>query len=235
MKKLLLFAFAIALFTACNNGSQAEEAEVGEAQDAAELVGGAYSADLAASTISWKGSKFNGDAHTGTISISEGTFAVDNGSITGGSFTIDMNSIVVTDETPDEYKQKLVGHLSSGDFFETEKFPTATFTITGVEALEGDSTYTHNVSGNLKMKDIENNVTFKANIINENGVVKATSQDFSINRMTWKVEYNNSLIAKIKDEAIKDELELQITLVANAAAEGSETTDGEGDVKETKE
>jgi len=236
MKKLLLFAFAITLFAACNNGSDAEEAQVGEAQDAAALVGGAYSTDLAASSISWKGTKFNGDSHTGTLSLSNGEFAVDNGSLTGGTFTIDMNSMVVTDETPDEYKQKLVGHLSSGDFFETEKFPTATFTITSVDALENDSTYTHNVSGNLKMKDIENNVTFKANIINENGVVKATSQDFIINRMLWKVEYNNSLIAKVKDEAIKDELELQITLVANAAIEeGSEATSEEGDVEEVKE
>jgi polyisoprenoid-binding protein YceI len=218
MKKLLLFAFAITLFAACNSGTKAEEATVGEAQDAAALVGGKYVIDTT-SVITWKGSKFNGDAHAGTLALSEGTFAVDNGTITGGSFTIDMNSIAVTDDMPDEYKKKLVGHLSNGDFFETEKYPTATFTITSVEALNGDSTYTHNISGNLKMKNIENNVTFKANIVNENGVVKATSQDFSINRMLWKVEYGNSLISKVKDEAIKDDLELKITLVANAAKE----------------
>ena len=236
MKKLLLFAFAITLFAACNNGSQAEEAEVGEVQDAAALVGGAYTADLAASTISWKGSKTIGnDSHTGTLSLSSGKFAVDNGSITGGEFTIDMNSIVVTDETPDEYKQKLIGHLSTGDFFETEKYPTATFTITGVDALEDDSTYTHSISGNLQMKDAENNVTFKANIINENGVVKATSQDFSINRMLWNVEYKNSTMSVAKEEMLKDAIELQISLVANAAEEGSEATDEEGDAKETKE
>ena len=122
----------------------------------------------------------------------------------------------------DKYKQKLVGHLQNGYFFETEKFPTATFTITGVEALEGDTTFTHNVAGNLKMKDIENNITFKANIVNENGVVKAISQDFTINRMLWKIEYNNSLVAKIKEKAIKDDFELQITLVANAATAETE-------------
>ena len=186
MKKLLSFALAITLFVACNNGSDAEKAEVGETQDAAALVGGAYSADVASSSISWKGTKFSGDAHSGTLSLSNGEFAVDNGALTGGTFTIDMNSMVVTDDMPDNKKKDLVGHLQNGDFFETEKFPTATFTITGVEALEGDSTYTHNVSGNLKMKDIENNVTFKANIVNENGVVKATSQDFTINRMFGK-------------------------------------------------
>ena len=227
MKKLFIFAFAITLFTACNNGSDAEKATVGETQDAAALVGGAYAADLATSTISWKGTKFNGDSHGGTLSISDGNFAVDNEAITGGTFTIDMNSMVVTDDMKDKSKQDLIGHLKNGDFFETEKFPTATFTITGVETLEGDTTYTHNIAGNLKMKSIENNVTFKANITNENGVVKATSQGFTINRMLWKIEYANSLIAKVKDKAIKDELELQITLVANAAT-------AEGDEEETK-
>ena len=222
MKKLFLFAFAITLFAACNNGSDAEGAQVGEAQDAAALVGGAYGVDVASSSINWKGTKSNGESHGGTLSLSNGEFAIDSGAITGGSFTIDMNSMAVTDEMDDKYKQKLVGHLQNGDFFETEKFPTATFTITGVEALEGDTTFTHNVAGNLKMKDIENNITFKANIVNENGVVKAISQDFTINRMLWKIEYNNSLVAKIKEKAIKDDFELQITLVANAATAETE-------------
>lgn len=229
MKKLLLFAFAITLFAACNSGSNAEEAQVGETQDAAALVGGAYEADIAASTISWKGTKIIGkDSHGGTLSLSNGKFAVDAGNITGGSFTIDMNSMVVTDDMDDKGKKSLIGHLTNGDFFETSKYPTATFTITDVKPLEGDSTYTHNVSGNLKMKDIENNITFKANIINENGIVKATSQDFTINRMLWKVEYNNSTMSIAKEKMLNNDLELQITLVANAATEKE-------DIEETKD
>lgn len=228
MKKFFIFALAITVFAACNNSSSdAEAAQVGEAQDAAELVGGAYEADVAASSITWRGARISGDEHNGTLGLSKGSIAVDNGNITGGSFTIDFSTLAVTDEMKDEYKQKLIGHLSNEDFFETNKYPTATFTITGVEALEGDSTFTHNISGNLEMKGITNNVTFKATVANDNGAITATSQDFTINRMLWKVEYDNSLIAKVKDEAIKDDLELKITLVANPAADADADNAGE--------
>jgi polyisoprenoid-binding protein YceI len=235
MKKFFIFALAITVFAACNNNStDAEAAQVGEAQDAAELVGGAYTADVAASSITWTGKKFNGDAHNGTLGLSEGNLAVDNGNITGGSFTIDFSTMAVTDEMGEKGKQKLIGHLSSGDFFETEKYPTATFTITSVEPLD-DDTYTHKISGNLEMKGITNNVAFNATVANDEGKVVAESQKFMINRMTWKVEYNNSLIAKVKDEAIKDDLELKITLVANAAAEGDADNVDEGEDTPTDE
>lgn len=227
MKKFFVLALAITFFAACNSGTTAEEATVTEAQDAAALVGGSYAIDSNGTIINWKGSKINGDAHAGTLSLSEGTLAVDNGNITGGSFTIDMATIAVTDEMPDEYKTKLVGHLSTGDFFEVEKYPTATFAITKVEALKGDSTYTHAISGNLNMKGKENNITFKAMVTNDNGVIKAVSQDFAINRMLWGVEYGNSLIAKVKDEAIKDDLELKISLTASPVTEAAPVEAGE--------
>ena len=221
MKKFLLFALVAVIFAACGAGSQAEEAEVGEAQDAAALVGGAYSIDTEASIINWTGRKFGDDQHSGTMSLSEGAFAVDNGVITGGSFTLDMTSIIVTDEMPDEYKTKLVAHLNSDDFFRTESFPTSTFEITGVEAIEGDSTATHSIAGNFTMLDATHNVTFKANIVNDGGIITATSQGFTIDRTLWGVKTMAfGLVEIAKDKAIKKELELKVTLVANATEEG---------------
>ena len=81
---------------------------------------------------------------------------VNGGKIVGGTFVIDMNSITCTDIKDDQYNAKLVGHLKSDDFFGVEKFPTATFEITGAspiaDAAAGQPNY--NVEGNLTIKEI---------------------------------------------------------------------------------
>ncbi len=78
--------------------------------------------------------------------------------LVGGSFVLDMTSINSTDLTG-EYQQKLNGHLKNGDFFEVEKFPTATFKITGVKK-NNDKIYNSLVTGNLTVKGKKNAVTF---------------------------------------------------------------------------
>ena len=55
-------------------------------------------------------------------------------------------------------KAKLEGHLKSGDFFEVEEFPTASYEITKVtENTAGD--YNTLLEGNLTIKGITKPVT----------------------------------------------------------------------------
>lgn len=235
MKKFLFFAFVLTLFAACNSGSDATEAEVSDAQDAAEATGATYAVSTASSVINWTGRKFGDDQHNGTLSLSEGSLTVADGNITSGSFTIDMASMACTDEMSDDMKAKLIGHLSTGDFFKVDEYPTATFEITGVEVLEGDETATHSVSGNLTMLDSTNNVTFKATVSADGSSVKATSETFKIDRTLWGVKYGSTLIGTIKDKAIQNDLELTITLEASTGEEGEEATAEEGDGEEVTE
>jgi polyisoprenoid-binding protein YceI len=82
--------------------------------------------------------------------------------VVGGSFVLDMTSINATDLSG-EYQQKLNGHLKNGDFFEVEKYPTATFKITGVKK-NNDKVYTSLVTGNLTVKGKTNAISFPAKL-----------------------------------------------------------------------
>ena len=72
-----------------------------------------YKVSTLDSKVIWTGEKLAGK-HTGTINLSQGDLQFDGDKLTGGSFTIDMNSIVDLD-LEGEYKSKLEGHLKSDD------------------------------------------------------------------------------------------------------------------------
>lgn len=224
--KLLAFLLVTAaVAVSCGSGSEASE--VSQAQEVSEMVGGTFNVDAAASSIVWKGEKFSGDAHNGTINISEGTLAVADGAITGGSFTIDMNTIAVTDDMPEDKKGYLIGHLAgtSGDskkdvdFFQVTKYPTSKFEITKVEAVTGMEGFTHAISGNLTMLDSTHNVTFNANVAIEDGKLTATTDNFTFDRTLWGITFmSSSLKGMIKEQALKDEITISVKLTANAEA-----------------
>lgn len=98
----------------------------------------------AESKVEWIGSK-KGGYHPGYFAVKSGNLTIDGGKLTGGKFVIDLASLKVTDAAG----ARLEGHLKSGEFFETEKFPEAIFEITTV-------TYTSEtaveIAGNLTIK-----------------------------------------------------------------------------------
>ncbi|MCA0133697.1 YceI family protein [Winogradskyella alexanderae] len=206
---------ALVSFTNCGD-NKAKEAETTEATEAAVAKETAvtYQANSENSMIEWKGFKPTG-SHTGTISISEGMVSVNGDAIESGNFTIDMNSIVVTDiPVEDEGNAKLRGHLTSADFFDVEKFPTAKFEVTGISTEEGKTM----LSGNLTMKEKTNNISIPVTTSMEGDMMKLTSETFTIDRSKWNVQYGSkSFFDNLGDKFINDEIELKVTLVANKA------------------
>jgi len=95
MKKLLSLSAAALLAVACGQGTL----DATDAQDAAQ-GGQTLTVDGATSGIEWYGHKpfVENYGHGGTLAITEGTVGVENGALVSGSFTLDMNSIVCTDE-----------------------------------------------------------------------------------------------------------------------------------------
>ena len=90
--------------TACQGRvtSKGKDAKVSDtAGTVAKTEGKKYAVNAAVSKVMWTGSKPAG-SHTGTIDVSEGEVSVNNGMVTGGSFTLDMNSINVTDLEGDQ-------------------------------------------------------------------------------------------------------------------------------------
>lgn len=208
--KTYLFALAALFFAAsCGNSAQ-NKIEGKDSQAVASGEGINLAVDTQASFIKWQGSKPAGaGSHDGTISIKEGTLTINGSELVSGSFVIDMNSIADKDLTDTAMNKMLVDHLKSADFFDVEKYPEAYFAITGIEAVSGRDSITHTVSGNLKMKDIEKNITFDAVISKEGNVYKAVTLPFAIDRTQWNVQFGSKTIfANLKDQIINDEIEL---------------------------
>ncbi len=214
MKNVLFLALALFL-VACGGAPEGEKVEAQEAVETTETVAASatYAVDTGNSIINWTGAKFTGDQHTGTINITEGKLMAEGSELVGGSFVIDMNSIKNTD-LPEDKQGDLVGHLTSGDFFEVEKFPTATFEIVEVSAVSGDPNYSHNVTGNFTMKDITKSITIPTKLSVRDDVVKSLSTKFVIDRTEWNVMYGSTAAGALKDKAIQDEIGLQVSLVA---------------------
>lgn len=209
-KAIFLFAAVAALATACNNAPEGDAATTADAQAAATGAGTSFTIDTTSSVVEWLGSKPVGQ-HNGTLKIANGEFSIAEGNITAGKFTIDINSLTDLD-MDGEMKGKLEGHLKSADFFDAAKYPTASFVITGVEPVTGDSTATHKISGNLTLKDSTKNVSFPAQVTVADNSVKAVA-NFNIDRTQWGMYYGND--QSLGDKFIRPEVNIKLNINAN--------------------
>ncbi len=188
----LFVTVAVASATLAGNGAKAKKAST-------------LAVDTKESKIHWLAKKVTGQ-HEGFISISNGSLSVDKGKVVGGSFTIDMKSIVCTDITNEEYNKKFISHITTGDFFEVEKFPTTTFKITKVVGS--------NITGDLTLHGVTKTITFPAKISVAGGKVTATAS-IPVDRTEFGVKYGSKkFFESIGDKAIDDVFTLDITLSA---------------------
>ena len=119
-----------------------------------------------------------------------------------------MTSINAVDVTGN-MQTKLNAHLKDGDFFEVDKYPTATFQITSVKKNKSTD-FTHTISGKLTVKGKTNTISFPAMISVDNGEVKIKSNKFSFDRQKFDITYKSSM----KDLVIKDEVDMTVELTA---------------------
>ena len=205
MKNLLL-TIVIAAFVACNNPSSTANTSEAEQAPKTTLEGKDYVIDSDSSTVFWKGSKPTGDIHVGTVQIKKGILKINDGTITGGQFTIDMNSILVTDEDMSEKgKSKLKKHLTNDDFFETNNYPEATLEIT--------SSTPDSLKANLEIKNITKSITIPYTLSQTNEKIMAGST-FSIDRTLWGVTYKSgSFFKNLADRLIDDAIQFDIELI----------------------
>jgi len=220
MKKTAIYAsFAAALMlTACNSSStETEAAETVTANEntAASAEGETYNVVAEKSSVTWNGKKVTGE-HNGEIALESGSLTVAGDQLTGGTLVMDMKSISNKDLTNAEDNGKLVGHLKSDDFFGVEKYPTATFEITGVSPIAGAAAGqpNYNVAGALTIKDKTNPVTFPATVNVADGVVTAQA-DVTVDRTKYDIRYgSNSFFDNLGDKAINDEFTVTFDVTA---------------------
>jgi len=229
MKKMnpaYLFAIGLLLFTACTSAPESDEATTTQAKEVSASTGEAFKIDTTASKIEWVATKVTA-YHTGTINVKSGELTVQDSSITGGNFVLDMPSIAVSGPagSGEKANQKLLGHLKSADFFDVTAHPEATFAITSVKPFTGMakdsadprqesiSKYkvanpTHTVSGNLTIKGVTKNIEFPAQITISGSEADAIAK-FNINRKDWGIVYPGK-----PDDLIRDDIHLGIAVKA---------------------
>lgn len=168
--------------------------------------------DTQNSSVQWKGYKVTGE-HFGVVNIKTGELTFDaNGALTGGSFTIDMNTITVLDLTGGG-KEKLEGHLKSDDFFGVNNFPAAKFVIT--KAIPRGKPGEYKIVGNLTIKETTKEIKFDANLT-EAGKTVTANANVRIDRSDFNVRYGSgSFFDGLGDKTIYDEFDLTIKLTAN--------------------
>lgn len=200
---LMTIAASVSLFLAsCGSNNHEGEGANAEAPAAEEQVAEATTkgVDLAESSVKWEGEMLGIKAHWGYIALTQASVEMTGDKLSGGSFVVDMTSIEPKDDvyTEEQTPEKLVGHLSSPDFFDVANHPTASFEITSVSD-DGTSAI-----GNLTVRGITNEEKVE-NISIADGTVNGT---LTFDRKKYDVSWD----APMKDAVLSDEIPLTIAL-----------------------
>ena len=207
MKKLNILAFGLLLtsfFISCGESKQTQESdseEVAEApEDASKFV-----VNSEATQVNWRGEKITGSYHTGTVNVSEGHIETEGNQIVSGEFTVDMQSIRVTNVEDPKSLAKLTGHLKGPDFFEISTYPNANFAVTSSTA---DS-----LTGNLTIKGITHVITIPYTLNKmESGITAKSS--FKVDRSKYDVRYGSgAFFEDLGDNLIEDDIQFDVNLV----------------------
>jgi rhodanese-related sulfurtransferase/polyisoprenoid-binding protein YceI len=179
------------------------------------LLDGRYRIDTGKSLVTWTGRNLVG-RHTGNLSVASGELTIAQGELAGGRIAIDMKSIVNLDLQQDDYRNMLISHLISEDFFEVSRYPGAEAHLKGwrpiPEATPGRANY--QIDADLTIKGITHPVQFAALIAPQEDCIKAQAA-LDIDRTAWNVTYGSGkLFERLGMHLVNDIVTLEFFLVA---------------------
>ncbi|MGE3466230.1 MAG: YceI family protein [Pyrinomonadaceae bacterium] len=219
MKQLLILTIAAAAFAAAcadpaANKPKAQtsepvaietvkpEAASGDIMTDFKAAGTALDITADSSTVEFTGSKVTG-SHAGGFKSFRGVIDLVGEKAESSKVLVEIDMLSVYTDA-----DGLTKHLQTGDFFEVEKYPKATFASTKIvpDTAAGAGHYT--VTGELEMRGVKKTVTFPATIaINPETVT--VNAEFSINRKDFGIVY-----AGKADDLIRDDVVIRLDLTA---------------------
>jgi len=180
------------------------------------LKDGTYHIDPAASVLEWTGRNLN-NRHYGRIPFSSGEIIITAGELLRGEITLDLTGISNLDLQDETYRQMLISHLKSADFFAVDRYPVASITISGWLPIAGATPGTpdHTVEGELTIKGVTRGIVFPAAVSpQEDGSLKAQAA-FDIDRTVWNITYGSGkLFEKLGMHLVHDRIDIELFIVA---------------------
>ncbi|MCK7590554.1 YceI family protein [Subsaxibacter sp. CAU 1640] len=204
------------IFSSCKNEDKKEvsenllsnESNAVEVMTVNPLINGKLVINTQKSSIFWRGTMlFSFGEHYGNVNFKDGFVELDNDKIVGGSFTVDMNTIVNTDG---DYSQDLVDHLKNEDFFEVNKYPEATLEFKKFERVDKNR---QKIDADLTIKGITKRIEL-FNVDFDPGQNKISTK-FKFDRTDFGITYSSKGVAQVKDYAISDAIELEVEVYLN--------------------
>lgn len=206
MNKLALGILSLALFlTACENpAANKAKAITSDSNSNSATVrqtkGESVPLTPETSKVEFTGSKVTGK-HDGGFKDFSGNIDLVNNKPEESQVAVDivMNSVFTDTDG-------LTKHLQTGDFFEVEKYPKASFVSTKIVADVAKGADNYTVTGDLELRGVKKAVTFPAKIT-VNPTEVAVDAEFVINRKDFGIVY-----AGKADDLIRDEVVIKLNL-----------------------
>lgn len=157
------------------------------------------------SILKWNSKKVTGE-HWGYIKLKSGVITLKNDKIISGKFIIDMTSITNEDMQPGEWRDKLIGHLKSDDFFSVEKHQESALEVNESSPfIKEEAT----INGKLTIKGITHPITFKVTRSD-----KVYSAIVVVDRTKYNIKYGSGKFFEgLGDKMIYDEFTLDVKLI----------------------
>jgi rhodanese-related sulfurtransferase/polyisoprenoid-binding protein YceI len=194
-------------------GTQADQPWDGAAEP--RPADGRYELDLERSLIHWTG-RNAANSHYGTIRFAGGWVAVEEGELRGGEASADMRTIEV-DDLEGETSQMLIRHLATGDFFQIDRYKTATFRLEEADAVPGAAPGQTNVSvrGTIELRGVTNPLNFPAVFARAGDDGVALQGTFQLDRTRFGSRYGSGrFFERLGQHLVNDQVTIQVRLVA---------------------
>jgi rhodanese-related sulfurtransferase len=177
---------------------------------------GTYRVEVEKSMFEWIGRNLN-NRHHGRISIQSGEIVIRGGIPSAGKIVLDMNTVSNLDLQEPAWHDRLLHHLKSEDFFAVERFPTASFRLTGWEKGDGGSPEAPNglAIGDLTIKDITRPVRVSAIVAPQMDRSLKAHAFFDLDRTLWDASYGSGkLYERLGMHLVHDLISLELFVLA---------------------
>lgn len=177
---------------------------------------GTFVLDTEKSVIRWTGKNLL-NHHEGTVRLRSGEIVINHGHLKHAYFTIDMRTLACADLTDATWNTKLIQHLMAADFFDTARFPEATFSAESVTpiAKATPGMPSHQLTGLLTLRGKTDELTFPSIIGSPDGQTLGAQAELHFDRTRWGALFGSGkFFDRLGQHLVNDLVHIHVKIVA---------------------